>query len=669
MPSAPLATLAAALAHARKLLLSDAALAEMQAREILKVVPHDLDATALLAQALRKQGRARDALTVLKEAEARPLTTATVLYELGVTYADLGMTGEAIEALEKATRTEPNHEGAWRALADQLALSGDSEAADRARARHIQASVNDPVLRDAASALCEGKLGIAERLLKSFLKEHPTDVGAIRMLAEVAARLGRYEDAEKLLARAVSLAPSFDAARHNYATVLHRQNKHAEALQQADELLRRDPDNPAYRNLMAAIFARLGDTQKAIDTYERVLAARPDQPKVWMSLGHTLKAAGRREDCIAAYRRSIALQPGLGEAYWSLANLKTFRFTPDEVAAMQGQLARRDLREDDRLHLHFALGKALEDDGAYAESFRHYDEANALRRRSLPYSADEVTAMVGRLKAQFTETFFRQREDAGCEADDPIFIVGLPRAGSTLVEQILASHSLVEGTMELPDVIAIAKRLGGGKKRIEESAYPQVLEELSADTFAALGAEYLERTRIQRRLGRRHFIDKMPNNFMHVGLIHLMLPRARIIDVRRHPLGCCFSCFKQHFARGQGFTYSLSDIGRYYRDYVDLMAHYDSVLPGRVLRVAYEQLVEDPEREVRRLLDHCGLPFEEGCLLFYQNDRVVRTASSEQVRTPIFSDAVEHWRHYEAWLGPLKDALGSALEVDVPAQP
>jgi tetratricopeptide (TPR) repeat protein len=647
-------------------LSADAVLAEAQAREILKVAPGHADASLLLAAALRAQGK--DALGVLEPLAAAQPFNGAVHYDLGCAHAELDQHADAISAFKRAVECDPDHAAAWRALGDELNLAGDANAADQAYARHIKASVNDPRLIEAATALCENRLAISERLLRTFLMQHPTDVAAIRMLAEVGARLGRYEDAERLLKRAVELAPSFVAARANYAAILHRQNKPLEALRQIDALLDQDPRNPAYRNLMAAVLARLGETDRAIGAYEQVLKDHPRQPKAWMSLGHTLKTAGRQQDAIDAYRKSIALLPSLGEAYWSLANLKTFRFSPDDVAAMQAQLDRRGLAAEDRYHLHFALGKALEDEGAYADSFGHYDMANALRRAELGYDADEITAMKERLKGCFTADFFAARAGQGSTAPDPIFIVGLPRSGSTLIEQILASHSAVEGTAELPDIMAMIKRLGGRKKRIEESDYPRLLESLGAGEIKALGEEYLERTRIQRRLGKPFFIDKMPNNFLHTGFIHLILPNAKIIDARRHPMGCCFSCFKQHFARGQGFTYSLTDIGRYYADYAELMAHYDAVLPGRVHRIHYESMVTDPENEVRRLLDYCELPFEEGCLLFYQNERIVRTASSEQVRQPIFADAVEHWRNFEPWLGPLKQALGSVLEA-YPAPP
>jgi tetratricopeptide (TPR) repeat protein len=488
------------------------------------------------------------------------------------------------------------------------------------------------------------------------------------MLAEVASRIGRYPDAENLLTRCLELAPGFKAARHNYAVVLHRNNKPLESLAQIDQLLQADPRSPSFRNLRAAVLARIGEYDEAIRTYEQLLQEYSLQAKVWLSYGHALKTAGRQDDSIAAYRKSIELEPRLGEAYWSLANLKTFRFSEPDVAAMRAQLERADLTQEDRFHFHFSLGKAAEDALDYADSFRHYAEGNRLRKEAVPYDSADVAANVRRSRALFTREFFAARQGLGCAAPDPIFIVGLPRAGSTLVEQILSSHSAIEGTMELPDVIGIVKELSGRSRRSEVSKYPEVLESLAPDELRALGERYLQQTRIQRKSGAPFFIDKMPNNWAHTGLIHLILPNAKIIDARRHPLSCCFSGFKQHFARGQNFTYSLDDIGRYYADYVTLMAHFDAVLPGRIHRVIYERMVDDTETEVRRLLEYCGLPFEDACLRFYENERAVRTASSEQVRKPIFRDAVDQWRHYEPWLDPLKSALGPVLDA-YPAAP
>jgi len=659
----PVGSLATALAHAERLLASSPALAAEQAAEILKVVPQHPSALLILAAAKRRQGDAAGAFALLDPIAASHGNHAIVQYELGLALGALRRGEEAVAALRRAVELKPDLGDAWRALADHLHAIGDTTAADEAYAKHLKFSIRDPRLLEAAAALVDNRLAPAEALLRAHLKQYPTDIAAIRMLAEVAARLGRHGDAEALLTRCLELAPSFTAARFNLASVLHRQGKGAQALAEADKVLAQDPANPGYRNMKAAILGQLGEYAAAIAIYDEVLAEYPGQPKAWMSYGHALKSAGRREDSIAAYRRSTELEPKFGEAWWSLANLKTFEFGPADVAAMQAQLERKDLTEAERFHFHFALGKALEDRQDWQASFSHYEEGNRRRLALVRYDADENHAQVLRYKSLFSKGFFRDRGGFGSPADDPIFIVGLPRSGSTLLEQILSSHSAVEGTMELPDVISIARMLGDRRSRSQESKYPEVLATLGAAELRALGERYLEQTRVQRKTPVPHFIDKMPNNFAHIGLIHLMLPNAKIVDARRHPLGCCFSAYKQHFARGQHFTYGLADLGRYYCDYVELMAHFDEVLPGRVHRVLYERMIDDTEGEVRRLLDYCGLPFEPACLRFYENERAVRTASSEQVRQPIYREGVDHWRHFEPWLGPLKEALGPVLDA------
>ena len=535
----------------------------------------------------------------------------------------------------------------------------------------LAASVRDPRLIEAGLALVEGRLAVAERLLRPHLKEKPTDIAAIRMMAELAGRLGRYGDAETLLRRALELAPAFTAARANLATVLYRQNRPAEAIEMLDTLLDGQPENAAHLNLKAAALGRIGGFEEAIGLYEQVLARFPDQPKIWMSYGHVLKTVGRLEDGIAAYRRALAVAPSLGEVWWSLANLKTVRLDSADIAAMTAALADSALSHEDRFHLHFALGKAHEDAGEVEPAFRHYAEGNRLRRESIGYDAEDVTRRVDRAVALFTPAFFAAREGWGCASPDPVFILGMPRAGSTLIEQILASHGQVEGTMELPDIPALVKRLGGRSRKSDDGAYPEMLAELRPEDLHALGEEYLERAAIHRRTEKPFFIDKMPNNWPHVGFIRLILPNAKIIDARRHPLDCGFSNFRQHYARGQGFSYSLADMGRHYADYVRLMAHFDRVLPGYVHRVIHERLVEHPEREIKAMLDFLGLPFDPGCLSFYENPRAVRTPSSEQVRRPINREGMDQWRPYESHLGPLKEALGAVLDAypEAPEQP
>ena len=666
--SEPVGTLDVALAHAARLLRTQPTLALEQANEILKAVPGHPQARLLQGAARRLSGDLTGALAALESlAREQPRSAATLL-ELGAALGDGGRGGEAITALRRAVELKPDLPDGWRLLADQLDANGDERGADQARAQFIRTANRDPRLMAAAAALVDNNLAEAEALLRAHLQAHDTDVAALRMLAEVAGRLRRYRDAQTLLERCLVLAPSFTAARHNYAIVLFRQLKLAAALPEVERLLAQEPRNPSYRNLKAAILANLGDYAESIEVYEAVLKEFPDQSKAWMSLGHAYKTSRRIDDSIAAYRKAIEREPTLGEAWWSLANLKTFRFEEADVDAMRRALARDDLDPDSRLHFEYALAKALEDAARYEESFAHYAAGASIRRRRTPYDPDEASAFVRRSRAVYTRELFAARAGAGAEAPDPIFVVGLPRAGSTLVEQILASHSQVEGTMELPDIPALARELDARQARDEQPRYPQVVAELEPAQLRSLGERYLAQTRIQRKTPAPYLIDKMPNNFQHVGLIHLILPNAKIIDARRHPLGCCLSGFKQHFARGQSFSYSLDDIGRYYRDYVALMAHFDAVLPGRVHRVVYERMIEDTETEVRRLLEYCGLPFEDRCLRFYENERAVRTPSSEQVRQPIYREAVDHWKHYEPWLGPLKQALGAVLDL-YPAVP
>jgi tetratricopeptide (TPR) repeat protein len=657
----PSVGLAQALEHAIQLLDRDPALAREQAEAILQAMPRHAGTTVVLAAAHRLSGDPAQALAVVAPLARALPTMVSAQIELGLTLADLGRTTEAVAAFQRAVAQEPRAVEAWQGLAEGLDLLGDKPGSEKALAQQLRASTRDPALIEAAAALIDNRLGVAEQLLRDHLADHPADIAALRMLAETGARLGRYEDAERILSQCLEIAPGFAAARHNLATMLYRQNKSEQAKAQIERLTDRDPRHPGYANLRAAILSRLGEYDTAIGIYETMLAEFPNQPKGWMSYGHALKTVGRQADCVAAYRKALELAPGLGEAWWSLANLKTVKFDDADRAAMAAGLEQSGLSDDDRLHLHYALGKALEDAKLYAESFDHYAKGAAIRRTQVDYDPEENHADVARSRAVFTPALLAATAGQGCPAPDPIFVVGLPRSGSTLIEQILASHSQVEGTMELPDLIVMARRLGGKANRREDSTYPEMLADLSPDALRELGEEYLDRTRVQRKTDRPFFIDKMPNNFAHTGLIHLILPNAKIIDARRHPLGCCFSGFKQHFARGQAFSYDLADIGRYYADYVALMDHFDTVLPGRVHRVIYERMIEDPEGQIRALLDHCGLPFEAACLSFHENDRAVRTASSEQVRRPIFKDAVEHWQNFESNLRPLKQALGECL--------
>lgn len=594
---------------------------------------------------------------------------ATVSVDEALANARRLLRGEPAAALAQARavlEALPTAAEAHRIAAHALrALGRESEAQDASLAA-VGAAIHDPAMIEAALALAENRLPDAEGALRARLKADATDVAAIRMLAEVAGRIGRYGDAEKLLSRALELAPGFGAARANLATVYYRQNRYAEAVETLDAVLGDDPDNPAHANLKAAALGRIGGYDEAIALYEELTRRFPRHAKLWMSYGHMLKTVGRQEDSIAAYHHALAADPGLGELWWSLANLKTIRFGADDRAAMEAALDGADpvdpARDDDRLHLHFALGKAYDDANEAEAAFRHYAAGNAIRAGQIDYAAVETTAIVDAAIATFTAGFFADRAGSGDPAPDPIFILGMPRAGSTLVEQILASHSAIEGTMELPDLPALVLGLGrevhgDGRCWVEATAAA------SPEKLAEMGAAFLRRTQVQRKTDKPFYIDKLPNNWLYVPLIRLILPNAKIIDARRHPLDCCWSNFRQHYAKGQAFSYRLADMGAYYRDYVRLMAHVDAMQPGTVHRVIHEALLDDPEAEVRAMLAFLGQPFEAACMAFHANARAVRTASSEQVRRPINRDGVGQWQAYDAWLAPLREALGPVLDA------
>lgn len=525
-----------------------------------------------------------------------------------------------------------------------------------------RASAADVAIERAIQVMRTGHVDEAEARLVKVLEGRPEHVNATKLLAECAATRGETDRALTLLERCLELAPRFDAARFRCAALLQMQLRLDEAARQISTLVERDPKNRQYRALQASILGQGGESDRSLAILEALVREQPDDAPAWTRFAHALKVAGKRDSCVAAYRKVIELQPQSGDGYWGLANLKTFRFTQEDIAGMTRQLARGDLRAQTRAQFHFALGKAHEDREEYDTAFKNYKLGNALWRTTIAYDADETHAFVEATEAILTREFFETRRGNGNDARDPIFIVGMPRAGSTLVEQILSSHSQIEGTMELPHVPALARRLNEADIG-RRNPYPAGLAEIGAAELEHLGAQYVRDTTALRKLRRPYFIDKMPNNYAHIGLIHLILPNARIIDARRHPLACCFSNYKQLFERGQDFTYSLTDLGRYYRDYASLMAHWDRVLPGKVHRLAYEDLVRDPATEIRRLLDYLGLPFEEACLRFHENERAVRTSSSEQVREPLNRNAVDQWRNFEPWLGPLKSELGHLLDA------
>jgi predicted Zn-dependent protease len=625
---------------------------------------------ALLVQgiALRMLHEPAAAAVVLQKLIQLQPNAGLAHYEYGRALAAQGQGEAAVSSLRRALELNPEIPGAWRLLADHLTAMGDTDSANAARARHLLAAARDPRLLHAGKALAANDIPTAEATLREYLKRHPTDVAAIRMLAEVAARIGRYADAESLLSRCLELAPGFGEARAHYAMVLNRQNRNLEALAELERLLAHEPSNPNHRNLKASILVAIGEYARAIELYAGLVAQYPQKPKLWLSYGHVLKTSGRVDEALDAYQRCLRLAPKFGDAWFTLANLKTYRFNDAEIGAMEGALEGAPAAVDDHVHLHFALGKAFEDRGGYAKSFEHYAEGNRLRRGQITYRAEDTTRLVERSCEVYTRELFANRGTCGAPAADPIFVLGLPRAGSTLVEQILSSHSQVEGTMELYDMIDLAWSLNEARQPGGAGQYPIIVGRLEPEQLRAMGEQYLQRTQVQRKSGTPYFIDKMPNNCLHVGLIALALPNAKIIDVRRHPLSGCFSVFKQHFARGQHFSYDLGELGRYYRDYLRLMEHFERILPGRIHRVHYESLVENTEAEVRGLLEYCDLRFEERCLRFYENDRAVRTASSEQVRQPIFRSGLEQWRHYEEWLAPLKAALGPLAESPAAGQ-
>ena len=482
----------------------------------------------------------------------------------------------------------------------------------------------------------------------------------MRLLAEIGVRLGALEEAEFLLESAAAFEPGNLPARIDYVRVLGRRQKFARAREEAARLLEEHPDNVQLRSLHAVECLQAGAYEEALAGFAAVLEQLPGDPVTHTSRGHALKTCGDYEGAVDAYRSALASRERHGEAWYSLANLKTYRFDDAELAAMERVLATPGLSAADRVYLSFALGKAEEDREDYAASFHHYAQGNRLKRAASRYDADAMSRELAAQHEHCDRALFESRQGAGCRAPDPIFIVGMPRAGSTLLEQILSSHSQVDGTQELPNILALSQQL---RRRVVDGGtpgYPAVLHDLDGETLEALGERFLEETRIHRQ-GAPRFIDKMPNNFRHIGLIHLVLPNARIIDARREPMACCFSNFKQLFAEGQEFSYDLADTGRYYREYVELMAHWDAVLPGKVLRVQHEDVLDDLEGQVRRILDFLDLPFESACLRYWETERAVRTPSSEQVRQPIFRTAQEQWHNYAPWLQPLRDALGEAL--------
>ncbi len=627
-------------------------------------VPENRDVLYLLALGQRQLARSADALATLEQLERFHPGYSRLYQERGHCYVTMKDAPQAIQAFLQAVAINPALPASWGMLEGLYRMCGDADNAGRAAAHVAKLKTLPQEVITATGLFSDGDLVAAEKMIRAFLLAHGDHIEAMRLLARIGAALEVFDDAELLLEAVLQRSPDYCAARYDYSSVLLGRHKYRQALIELDKLLVLDPANREYRNLRATAVVGLGEHARAITLYEDLLRdAPPRSPhaaELHLSIAHSLKTLGRQSDAIAAYRAATRERPDFGDAYWSLANLKTYRFTDAELEAMRAAEAAPATGLIDRCHLCFALGKAYEDRGEYAESWGCYERGNAIKRAESRYRPEVIELNTVNQKSVCTRKFFEQRTGYGVESMAPIFVLGLPRSGSTLIEQILASHSAVEGTQELADIPRYVLELQGRERDFESPRYPAVLAQLPAAESVRFAERYLEDTRVYRT-GRPRFIDKMPNNFRHIGFIHLMFPNAKIIDARREPMACCFGNLKQLFARGQEFTYSIEDIARYYRTYLELMEHWDTALPGRVLPVHHEDVVDDLERSVRLILDFCELPFEPACVEFHRTERSIRTASSEQVRQPIFREGLDQWRNFEPWLGPLREALGDAL--------
>jgi tetratricopeptide (TPR) repeat protein len=629
---------------------------------LLREVPESRDVLYMLAVSQRYLERIPDALATLTRLEQLHPSYPRLYQERGHCYVAVRSASKAIPAFEQAVNLNPWLYASWNSLNLLYRLSGQPERAENATAHLNEISKLPVEIREAWSMYSDGEVEAAETVVRKFLLAHGNHIEGMRLLAQIGVKMDVLDDAELLLEGVLTIAPDYHMARYEYAVVLLQRHKHRQALEQMQRLLKIDPKSSVYRTTHATVCAGFGDIERALPLYRELVTEQPNDPELHQSMAHVLKTLGRTQEAIDAYRAAATVRPSFGEAYWSLANLKTYRFTEEELAHMRAEEAAPATRPSDRYHLCFALGKALEDRAQYAESFAFYERGNALKKTECRYRP-EFTERNARLQeALCTPEFFAARQGYGCQSRAPIFVVGLPRSGSTLIEQILASHSQVEGTMELAEIPRLAQELQGREVEGEEGPrYPRILSELSAADFKRMGEQYLEGSRPYRK-GMPRFIDKMPNNFRHIALIHLMLPNAKFIDARRNAMACCFGIYKQLFASGQQFSYSFEDIARYYRSYVELMGHWDQALPGQVLRVQHEDVVDDLEGNVRRILEFCGLEFETTCVDFHKTERRVHTASSEQVRKPINREGLEQWRHYEPWLGPLREMLGDLAD-------
>ena len=622
--------------------------------------PENRDLLLIQAVSQRYLGQIDGALATLDRMERLYPGFSRLHQERGMCHVARRDAPAAISSLLVAVNLNPALPASWNMLVGLYRMTGDQANAVLAAEHMTTLQALPPEVVQATSLFSDGDLAVAEPMVRNFLLKHGNHPEAMRLLARIGLALDVLDDAETLLEAVLTLLPDYRAARYDYAQTLIKRQRHTDALVQIDQLLAVDPANLEYRTLAATVEVGLGRNDRAIEIYRGMLADAPASWDIPLWLGHALKTVGQTPEAVESYRAAAVARPDFGDAWWSLANLKTFRFTDEDIARMTEQEGADTTRLVDRYHLCFALGKAHEDRGDAAHAWTLYERGNRLKRSENTYVPEVFETNTREQIRVCTQAFFAARSGWGDPRPDPIFILGLPRAGSTLLEQILASHSQVEGTQELANIQRMVLELQGPHSDLLDPRYPGSLAGLAPADAARLGARFLEETAVYRT-GRAFFIDKMPNNFRHIGLIHLILPNARIIDARRDPMSCCFSNFKQLFAQGQEFTYGIEDIARYYRTYLDLMDHWDRALPGRVLRVQHEDVVDDLEASVRRLLDYCQLPFEPACLDFHKTRRSVRTPSSEQVRQPIFRDGLELWRGFEPWLGPLQEALGDAV--------
>ncbi|WP_308368492.1 MULTISPECIES: sulfotransferase [unclassified Microbulbifer] len=636
----------------------DSALADLS--QYLAQHPDETEALYMSAVCHRYQGSFEAASACLARVKALAPDHGRAHQEEGHLYRRMGALDEALAAYSRACQINPVLEASWRAQWEILQQQGREAEAIPIRAQLERLRKLPKVLVAVTDLIAQGKLQKAEKLCRQFLEKVPHHIEAMRLLADIGLRLGVLEDAEFLLESAVQFSPDNVQVRMDYIQALRKRQKFQKALNEAKHLLDQAPDNVQFKSLFAIESLQVGDYETALRVFDEVLDRVPGDANTLTSKGHALKTCGRFDEAVGCYKAALANRPHHGEAYFSLANLKVYTFSDREVEQMLQLEQKANLTHMQRVYLCFALGKAYEDRREYALAFEHYTRGNQLKKAQSRYRAEQLSEDMQAQHRVCTRALFESRASTGHPAPDPIFIVGLPRAGSTLLEQILSSHSQVDGTLELPNILSLSQRLRRLSREGQEPGYPEILQHLSDAELAQLGEEYLHDTRIHRR-GAPFFIDKMPNNFRHIGLIKLILPNAKIIDARRHPMACCFSGYKQLFAEGQEFSYDLRDLGQYYRDYVELMDHWDAVLPGFVLRVQHEDVVADLETQVRRMLEFCQLPFEQACLEFHKTERNVRTPSSEQVRQPIYRSAVEQWRHFEPWLSPLKETLGASV--------